>query len=108
MSLINTILPPAADTLKKSEEALMSIKNIIAWSGVVDIINNAAARGLKEVEYRYIDFDVFREEGALQARTRFVGELCRAGYEVRYASSCSMIISWEHANSHRGENEEEH
>ena len=97
MTQNNSILPSAIDTLKKSEAALMDIANIIKWSGVVDIINGAAARGRKEVDYRYIDFDMFMETGGIEARNKFVEELCRAGYHVEYVGGSVMRISWKQA-----------
>lgn len=70
------------------------------WSGIVDILNSAATRGKTRVEYRYIEFDVFREEGGDQARHKLVEELCRAGYDVRYdGSGYALVISWEHAGN---------
>ena len=98
MTQNNNILPVAAEMLEKSNKALDDIANIIRWSGIVDILNGAAARGKKRVIYRYIELDVFREEGGDQARHKLVEELCRAGYCVKYDSSgYALDISWEHA-----------
>ena len=97
MTQNNSILPTATEMLEKSNKALEDIHNIIKWSGVVDIINGAAARGRKEVDYRYIDFDMFMETGGVEARHKFVTELCRAGYHVKYVCESALRISWEHA-----------
>lgn len=98
MTQNNSFIPSANAMLEKSNKALEDIHNIVKWSGVVDILNGAAARGKKRVIYRYIELDVFREEGGDQARHKLVEELCRAGYEVRYdASGYALDISWEHA-----------
>ena len=99
MTQNNSILPTATEMLEKSNKALDDIANIVRWSGVVDILNSAAARGKKRVEYRYIDFDLFTEEGGDQARHKLVEELCRLGYKVRYADETVFNISWENADS---------
>ena len=93
----NIHLPLASDLYDKADKA-NAVENLIAKSGIIDILEGAAADGLMETEYRYADFNLLTM--SYKNRERFAGELCRAGYHVDVTCIGSMIISWGHADEH--------
>ena len=85
-------LIPKASHLNDITRSAYDIDTVIRKSGVVDALNEAAARGLNELDYYYYGFGPLMNGST--TRMLFIWILRNAGYCVRDIEPGYMKISW--------------